>query len=119
MSVMLDKPLRPYRTISKWDTFWAGFAPALVSPWLGFVVVYLIVLAYSNIKGRGAFTFEMYLQATRQSSTFLKVATLSCFGNAALFFYFITKEYYNAARAVIIVTMLYIMAILIYQTVGQ
>ena len=116
---MLDKTFRSIRTIHKWDTFVAGFVPGLISPWLGFVVVYGIVLTYSSIKGTGTFSFNMYLSAMRQSSTFLKVSTLSCFGNAALFFYFITKEYYNAARAVMIATMLYIIAILIYQTATQ
>ena len=113
---MLDRILNPTRTIHKWDNFWTGFVLALVSPWLGFLLVYCMVFIYSNFRGNSGFDFNMYLSALRQSSTFLKVSTLSCFGNAALFFFFINKEYFNAARAVVITTMLYIMAILIYQT---
>lgn len=109
---MLDRILNPTPTFYKWDRFWVGFLPALVCPFIGFMLIYLVTMLSSNVGGSGHFTFQMYLTSLRDSNTFLRVSTLSCFGNAAVFFLFINRNYYNASRAVVITTMLFVMAIL-------
>jgi len=108
---MLDRILNPTPTFYKWDRFGVGFLPALICPVLGFMLIYLISMVSSNTSGAGHFTFSMYLTSLQNSNTFLRVTTLSCFGNAAVFFVFINRNYNNAARAVVITTMLYVIAI--------
>ena len=110
---MLDKYLNPTPTFYKWDKFWVGALPALVVPLLGGVAVYLITWLNARFNTHQDFSPQMFLTSMRSAVMFMRISTLCCMLNGFLFFFFVKKNYNNASRGVMVVTMLYVMAILI------
>lgn len=96
---MLDRILNPTPTFYKWDKFLTGFFPALVLPLLAFVFFYLLQMQQM--------TFQFYLQTVRTPDMLSKILSFGCIINLAVFFIFITRDFYNAARGVIAATLLY------------
>lgn len=96
---MLDRILNPTPTFYKWDKFWVGFAPALLLPLLAFVFFYLLQMQQM--------TFEFYLETVKTPNMLSKILSFGCIINLGVFFLFITRDYYNAARGVIAATLLY------------
>ena len=113
---MLDKILNPVPTIYKWDRFWAGFIPALLLPVVSFFLFFLLTAAYSKFIDKATFSFTLFLYSIKGATSFLRTSTLCCLPNAAVFFFFIQRNYYNASRAVVFTTMLYVIAIVIKDT---
>ncbi|MCS6933774.1 MAG: hypothetical protein NZM35_01310 [Chitinophagales bacterium] len=96
---MLERILNATPTIYKWDRFFVGLLPALFLPVLSFGFFYLFLM--SNMR------FDTYLQTALQSSILAKIASFGCILNLAVFFVFISRDYYNAARGVIAATILW------------
>jgi hypothetical protein len=96
---MLDRILNPTPTFYKWDKFWVGFMPALCLPLLAFVFFYLLQMQQM--------TFRFYLETVKAPDMLSKILSFGCIINLAVFFLFITRDYYNAARGVIAATLLY------------
>jgi hypothetical protein len=96
---MLDRILNPTPTFYKWDKFGVGFFPALLLPLLAFVFFYLLQIQQMS--------FEVYLQTVKTPSMLSKILSFGCIINLAVFFIFISRDYYNAARGVIAATVLY------------
>ncbi len=109
---MLDKFLNPTPTFYKWDKFWVGALPALVAPFIGVVVVYLFAFLNARYNNHEDFTPHMFLVTMQSKTAFMRISTLSCMLNGFVFFFFVKKDYNNASRGVMLVTMLYVMAIL-------
>ncbi len=110
---MLDRILNPTPTIYKWDRFWVGFLPALVLPVVSMFVLYGIMALSSHYLHHEEFSFSAFVNAMQSTLYFLRISTLCCMPNAALFFLFIRLNYNNASRAVVITTMLYVILIVI------
>ncbi len=110
---MLDRYLNPTPTIYKWDKFWVGFVPALVTPFLGLLGVFAYTHFTAKYNHGDNFTFHMFLVSLQSKTAFMKISTLCAMLNGAVFFFFVRKDYNNASRAVMITTMLFVMAILI------
>lgn len=102
---MLDRILNPTPTFYKWDKFWVGFLPALVLPLLAFVFFYLLQMQQM--------TFEAYLQTVKTPSMLSKILSFGCIINLGVFFLFISRDYYNAARGVTGATVLYVIPVVI------
>ena len=110
---MLDKFLNPTPTIYKWDRFWVGFLPALALPIVSMLVLYGIMALSSQLIHHEQFPLSSFTSAMQSTLYFLRITTLCCMPNAALFFLFIRLNYNNASRAVVITTMLYVILIVI------
>jgi len=110
---MLDRIFNPSPTIYKWDKFWVGFLPGLVLPFLMFVVLYGIIALSSQYLHHEPYPFGIFLQSMHSSLLFLRVTTLCCIPNAVIFFFLIQRNYNNASRGVVLVTMLFVIAIVI------
>jgi hypothetical protein len=108
---MLNQYLNPTPTLYKWDKFFVGFIPALILPFGGLAMVYLITWLNSRYNYQQNFTVEMFFTSLRNAQTFMRVSTLSCFVNAVLFFFLIKRNFYNASRGAIIATMILVMLI--------
>jgi hypothetical protein len=96
---MLDRILNPTPTFYKWDKFGVGFVPALMLPMLAFVFFYLLQIQQMS--------FELYLQTVKTPHMLSKILSFGCIINLGVFFLFISRDYYNAARGVIGATVLY------------
>jgi hypothetical protein len=110
---MLDKIFNPAPTIYKWDKFWVGFLPALVLPVVSVLALYVIMALSSKFIHHEEFPFDTFLHAMQSTLYFLRISTVCCMPNAALFFFFIRLNYNNASRAVVVTTMLYVLLIVI------
>lgn len=108
---MLDRFLNPTPTFYKWDKFFTGAIPALILPFIALAGIFVISVAYSKFNYHEVFTMQQFLHSLQSPNVFLRTASLSCMANAALFFFFIQRNYYNASRGVIIITMLFVLAI--------
>jgi hypothetical protein len=102
---MLDRILNPTPTFYKWDKFWVGFVPALLLPPLAFIFFYLLQMQ--------DMTFQVYLLTVKQPDMFSKILSFGCILNLGLFFVFITRDYFNAARGVIGGTILFAIPVVI------
>ncbi|MDB5284256.1 MAG: hypothetical protein JWO06_3331 [Bacteroidota bacterium] len=110
---MLDKFLNPTPTFYKWDRFWVGFLPALLLPLISFLLFYVITYANAKYNQQIIFEFGTFLRTMKGATVFLRTATLCCIPNGAIFFFLIQRNYNNASRAVVITTMLYVIAIVV------
>jgi hypothetical protein len=110
---MLDRMLNPNPTFYKWDKFWTGFLPALVLPVICFFLFFLITLLNSRLAHHANYSFQLYWFTVQSGTAFLRTASLCCIPNAVLFFFFLNRNYFNASRAVVFTTMLYVIAIVI------
>lgn len=80
--------------MQKWDKFLFGFLAGLIAPVIGILLFYVMK---SNET-----TFEHYLEIL-QNKTFLSpLLSLGCVMDAFVFFWFLRKEWQNAARGVIL-----------------
>jgi hypothetical protein len=113
---MLDRILNPNPTFYKWDTFWVGFVPAVLLPVVCFFAFYGLTYVNSIYLHNTSYSFHLFWYSMNNSATFLRTSTLCCIPNAAIFFFLINRNYNNASRAVIFATMLYILAIVIKDT---
>ena len=111
--MMLDRFLNPTPTFYKWDKFWVGFIPAVVTPLLGVVGLYLITFLNSKYNYRTEFTPHMFIASLQSKVAFMRISTVCCMLNGFVFFFFVKKDYYNAARGVMLITMLFVLAILV------
>ena len=110
---MLDKLFNPSPTIYKWDRFWVGFIPALLLPGISLLVLFGILAISSQYLHHETFAFDVFLHSMQSQLYFLRVSTLCVMPNAAIFFFLIKQNYNNASRAVVITSMLYVIAIVI------
>jgi hypothetical protein len=110
---MFDRFLNPAPTFYKWDRFWVGFLPAFVLPVISLLVLYLITWCNARFNYHEPFPWLIYWHSIQSATVFLRTASLCCMPNAVLFFFFIQRNYYNASRAVVFTTMLYVLAIVI------
>jgi len=110
---MFDTFFNPTPTFYKWDRFWVGFIPALLLPGVSLGAFFLLTYVNSVYFHHLAYSFTLFWYSINSSVAFLRTSTLCCIPNAAVFFFFIRRNYYNASRAVIFVTMLYVLAIVI------
>jgi hypothetical protein len=108
---MLDKYLNPTPSVYKWDRFAVGFFPGLLLPFVMFMVFFCFTWFNAVCLHSGSFSAQLFLLSVSSPVTFMRITTLCCIPNGLLFFLFIHKNYYNAARAVVLVTMLYVIAI--------
>lgn len=104
---MLDRILNPTPTVYKWDTFWLGFVPGLLCPLLAFIFFYLLQMRMMSL--------QEYIAFSKYPAMAAKILSFGCIINLGLFFAFITKDYYNAARGVILATILYAIPIVIFK----
>lgn len=97
---MLDRMFSQQQpVVAKWDKQLTGFFLGLLAPVLGVLFFYLLK--------SGEIDFESYLKLL-QNKTFLSpVLSLGCVFNGFVFFLFLRKNYYNAARGVILATFLW------------
>jgi hypothetical protein len=110
---MLDKYLNPTPTFYKWDRFWVGALPALVAPFIGVIGVFLIAFLNAKYNQHEDFTPHMFLVSLQSKTAFMRISSLCCMLNGFVFFFFVKKDYNNASRGVMLVTMLFVLAILI------
>ncbi len=110
---MLDKYLNPTPTFYKWDKFWVGALPALVTPFLGVVIVYVLSALNARLRQGEVFTVHMFTVSLQSSNAFMRISTLCTMLNGFVFFFFVKKDYNNASRGVMLVTLLFAMAILL------
>lgn len=96
---MLERILNPTPTFYKWDKFWVGFFPAILLPLLSFVFFYLLQM--------NDMPLAVYLQTVKTPDMLSKILSFGCIINLGIFFLFISRDYYNAARGVIGATILY------------
>ena len=96
---MLDRLFNPTPTFYKWDRFFTGLIPGLLLPLLAFVFFYTFQMK--------VMTVTHYLHAVRSPELLSKILSFGCIINLAVFFGFISRDYYNAARGVIAATILY------------
>ena len=96
---MLDRILNPAPTIYKWDNFFTGIVPGLVCPLLAFVFFYLLQMKDMSL--------QAFVHHSMVPDTFSKILSFGCIINLGVFFIFITRNYYNAARGVIGATILW------------
>lgn len=104
---MLDRILNPTPTIHKWDKFWTGFIPGLVCPLLAFGMFYIVQM--------GKMSLEYYIHTVMYPEMLAKILSFGCIINLGVFFLFISRDYYNAARGVIMATILYAIPVLIFK----
>ncbi len=96
---MLDKFFNRTPTFYKWDKFLLGLLPGLLFPLLAFGFFYLLQMKTMSV--------EHYLRSIRDPFLLSKILSFGCIINLAVFFLFISRDYYNAARGVIAATILY------------
>lgn len=114
---MLDKYLNGTPTFYKWDKFWVGAVPALIVPLLGLAGMFLITFVNAKYNYQQNFTVHRFISSLQSAETFMRVSTLCCILNGFLFFFFANKDYNNAARGVMLVTMLLVIAILVKEII--
>lgn len=101
---MLDRMFNQQNTIYKWDKISIGFLCGLLGTVIGVLLFY--------VAKSGEVTFEEYLKML-QNKTFLSpILSLGCVVNMFVFFLFLRKDYYNAARGVILATFLWAIPII-------
>ena len=110
---MLDRIFNPAPTIYKWDKFWVGFLPGLVLPFLVFLIMYGVIAVSSQVMHHETYPFDAFLSSMHSSLLFLRITTLFCIPNGLIFFFLIQRNYNNASRGVVLVTMLYVITIVI------
>lgn len=98
---MLNEPV----TIYRYDKFLTGFVPGIIAPWLGVVLFYAAKFSYMP--------FTNYMKLVFTPTIFSPMMSLGVVMNLFVFFLFISRNYYVAARAVILASILYAIPILI------
>lgn len=104
---MIDRILNPTPTFYKYDRFVTGFIPGLLCPLLAFVFFYTFQMK--------SMTFAEYLHHMMTPSIIAKILSFGCIINLLVFFLFISRDYYNAARGVIMATIFWALPILYYK----
>jgi hypothetical protein len=102
---MLNKVFNEPVTIYRYDKFITGFIPGLVAPWLGVVLFYAAKFSYMP--------FANYMKFVFNPTIFSPMMSLGVVMNLFVFFLFISRNYYVAARAVILASILYAIPILV------
>ena len=110
---MLDRYLNATPTFYKWDKFWVGLVPAIITPFIGLIGVFLVTFLNAKYNHYEEFTPHMFLVTLQSKMAFMRISTLCCILNGFVFFFFIKKDYNNASRGVMVTTMLFVLAILI------
>jgi hypothetical protein len=101
---MLNKILNEPVTIYRYDKFIVGFIPGMLAPLLGVVLFY--VAKFNHL------SFAEYLTFVKMPHIFSPMMSLGVVMNLFVFFIFIQRNYYRAARAVIFACILYSIPIL-------
>lgn len=102
---MIKKIFSEQKTIYRYDKFIVGFVPALIAPIVGIALFYVAKFAYMPV--------EDYIEMVLTPKIFAPIMSLGVVMNLFLFFLFIWRNYYIAARSVILVSILYAIPILI------
>ncbi|MBX2904341.1 MAG: hypothetical protein KF872_12405 [Chitinophagales bacterium] len=102
---MLKKILSEPVTIYRYDKFITGFIPGIVAPWLGVVLFYVAKFSYMP--------FTNYMKFVFMPPIFSPMLSLGVVMNLFVFFLFISRNYYVAARAVMLASILYAIPILV------
>jgi hypothetical protein len=110
---MLENYLNGTPTFYKWDKFWVGALPAFIVPLLGLAGLFLITLLNAKLNHHEDFTPHMFWVSMQSNIAFMRIATLCCMLNGFLFFFFVKKDYNNACRGVIVITLLFALGIAI------
>jgi hypothetical protein len=110
---MLDQIFNPSPTLYKWDRFWVGFLPALALPVLSLFALYGITWLNARYGSHEELSLPMFWISIQSQNVFLKSSTICCMPNALIFFFLIQRNYNNASRAVVITSMLWVLAIVI------
>ncbi|HEY0261809.1 MAG TPA: hypothetical protein VGB95_02200 [Chitinophagales bacterium] len=101
---MLDRMFNSPSTIYKWDKMPIGFLCGLIAPVIGVLLFYF---AKSD-----EVTFQGYLKLLQSKIFLAPLLSLGCVMDAFVFFLFLRKDYYNAARGVILAMFLWAIPIL-------
>jgi hypothetical protein len=101
---MLDKMFNQYPTIYKWDKFFTGFIPGLIGPVIGIFIFYLI--KHEEV------SLDKYLQLMHDKTFLSPLLSFGCIMNLVIFFGFISRDYYNASRGVILSTFIWAIPII-------
>lgn len=102
---MLNKILNEPVTIYRYDKFITGFIPGMIAPILGVLLFY--VAKFND------YLFEEYIRLVMSPEIFSPMMSLGVVMNLFVFFLFISRNYYRAARAVIFATIIYSIPILV------
>ncbi len=105
LKFMLNKIINEPVTIYKYDKFITGFIPGLLAPLLGVCLFYIAKFNYMP--------FENYLRYVMKPQIFPPMFSLGVVMNLFVFFLFVSRNYYRAARAVIFASILYSIPILV------
>jgi len=92
----------------KYDAIPIGLVPGLIMPVISFYIFYLI-------KNSSSMTFLEFVQYLNGSGVVPQSITLGVLPNLLVFFIFIWTNKYQSARGVLLATMIYTAAILIYK----
>jgi len=101
---MLNRILNEPVTLYRYDKFIVGFIPGMIAPLLGVVLFY--AAKFNHL------TFQEYLVFVKLPYIFSPMMSLGVVMNLFVFFLFISRDYYRAARAVIFSCILYSIPIL-------
>ncbi|MDW8272651.1 MAG: hypothetical protein RMJ53_00285 [Chitinophagales bacterium] len=96
---MLKKFFQPHVTIYRYDKFLVGFVPAMIAPWIGVLLFYLAKFSDMSLRDYFIMIFKPQI--------FSPIMSLGVVLNLFIFFLFISRNYYIAARAVIFASILY------------
>lgn len=101
---MLDKKFNPYPTIYKWNKMSIGFLAGLIGPVVGIFAFYLMKFNET--------TPEIYWQMLHNNTFLSPLLSFGCIMNLFIFFLFLRKDYFNAARGVIFATFIWAIPII-------
>ena len=100
---MLQRLLQGHPTIYRYDKTWVGLLPALFLPFTAFPIFFFI---------RNSESWQQYWALATTPGILSPILSFGALLNLALFFLFLWRNYYNAARGVMLATILYAIPIL-------
>ena len=101
---MLDRMFNQPQTISKWDKLYIGFVCGIFGTVLGVLLFYFAE--------RELMTFGQYIASMKDKFILSPLLSLGCVVDAFIFFLFLQKNCYNAARGVILAMFLWAIPII-------
>lgn len=101
---MLDRMFQQQAVIRKWDKLYIGFLSGVLGTLVGLLFFYIVK--------SGEVTFEEYLKLLQNKIFLAPLLSLGCVVDAFIFFLFLRKDYYNAARGLILAMFLWAIPII-------
>jgi hypothetical protein len=80
--------------VHKWNKWWIGWVVGVISPVIGFFILYLFDKSYRSLHD---FIFLSY-----QIGMISKILSISLLANFAGFYFFLNKEWYYSVRGIIL-----------------